>query len=385
MLLVSGILENAARVAPDAVAATLDDDALTFGEIDARGEPDRARDAARAWVGRGDRVLWWGDTSLEAVPVFAALAEDRRGVRAAERARVARRGRARRRVRPAAAAARAARRTRDAGGRARRRASTSRSRPTIADGRRGRAARRGTISTSATRTSSSSRAAAPAGRRASCSRTAPTGCARSWARPRTPGRRRHRVHVPAVPHGGLDDRARRVAGPPRRCTSCACPTRRRCCTTTARHRAARLYCIPAVWGRILEHGVGRLRPVGARRSRHRHVGDAARAARRDQGRAPAHRDPRVLRIDRGRARRSRSATPTSFRKPGQRRRRAARRRGAARRRAARCACAARSSWTATSTIPTRPPRRSSTAGTTPAISARSTTTATCRSSAGPAT
>jgi acyl-coenzyme A synthetase/AMP-(fatty) acid ligase len=27
--------------------------------------------------------------------------------------------------------------------------------------------------------------------------------------------------------------------------------------TTARHRASRLYCIPAVWARILEHGVGR--------------------------------------------------------------------------------------------------------------------------------
>jgi acyl-CoA synthetase (AMP-forming)/AMP-acid ligase II len=28
--------------------------------------------------------------------------------------------------------------------------------------------------------------------------------------------------------------------------------------TTARHRAARLYCIPAVWSRILEHGVGKV-------------------------------------------------------------------------------------------------------------------------------
>src|SRR4029079_9092588 len=28
--------------------------------------------------------------------------------------------------------------------------------------------------------------------------------------------------------------------------------------TTVRHRAARLYCIPAVWSRVLEHGVGRL-------------------------------------------------------------------------------------------------------------------------------
>src|SRR5437762_12028857 len=34
MLLVSGILENAARVVPGAVAATLDDRSLTFGQID---------------------------------------------------------------------------------------------------------------------------------------------------------------------------------------------------------------------------------------------------------------------------------------------------------------------------------------------------------------
>jgi fatty-acyl-CoA synthase len=74
MLLVSGILENAARVAPDAIAATLDDGSLTFGEIDA--EANRiARALLAAGVGRGDRVLWWGYTALEAVPVFAALAK----------------------------------------------------------------------------------------------------------------------------------------------------------------------------------------------------------------------------------------------------------------------------------------------------------------------
>jgi fatty-acyl-CoA synthase len=33
------------------------------------------------------------------------------------------------------------------------------------------------------------------------------------------------------------------------------PDARTLLQTTARHRAARLYCIPAVWGRILEHGV----------------------------------------------------------------------------------------------------------------------------------
>src|SRR6478752_6898582 len=79
MLLVSGILENAARVAPDAIAATLDDRSLTFGEIDL--EANRIANAlaggaaGNGAIGRGDRVLWWGDTSLEAIPVFAAMAK----------------------------------------------------------------------------------------------------------------------------------------------------------------------------------------------------------------------------------------------------------------------------------------------------------------------
>src|SRR5262245_15822027 len=68
------MLGNAARVSPDAVAATLDDDALTFGEVDEQA--NRIANGLRgSGVGRGDRVLWWGDTSLEAVSVFAALAK----------------------------------------------------------------------------------------------------------------------------------------------------------------------------------------------------------------------------------------------------------------------------------------------------------------------
>ncbi len=74
MLLIGEMLANAARVAPAAVAATLDDDVLTFGELDARAE--RLAGGLRAMgVGRGDRVLWWSDTALEAVPLFAALAK----------------------------------------------------------------------------------------------------------------------------------------------------------------------------------------------------------------------------------------------------------------------------------------------------------------------
>src|SRR4051794_18457759 len=68
------MLAHAARVAPSSVAVTLDDDALTFGEIDTAA--NRIANGLRGlWVGRGDRGLWWGETSLEAVPVFAALAK----------------------------------------------------------------------------------------------------------------------------------------------------------------------------------------------------------------------------------------------------------------------------------------------------------------------
>ena len=74
MLLVGEILANAAAVARSAVAATLDDRTMTFGEIESAAN-QVARSLAATGVGRGDRVLWWGDTDLDAVPVFAALAK----------------------------------------------------------------------------------------------------------------------------------------------------------------------------------------------------------------------------------------------------------------------------------------------------------------------
>ncbi|HET9728062.1 MAG TPA: AMP-binding protein [Acidimicrobiia bacterium] len=74
MLHIAEMLEHAARTAPNAVAATLDDGTLTFGELDAQA--NRIANGLRGlWVGRGDRVLWWGDTSLEAIGVFAAVAK----------------------------------------------------------------------------------------------------------------------------------------------------------------------------------------------------------------------------------------------------------------------------------------------------------------------
>jgi acyl-CoA synthetase (AMP-forming)/AMP-acid ligase II len=74
VLLIGELFANAASVAPDALAATLDDDALTFGEVEDAGRRAAAGLTALG-VGRGDRVLWWSDTSLEAIPVFAGLAK----------------------------------------------------------------------------------------------------------------------------------------------------------------------------------------------------------------------------------------------------------------------------------------------------------------------
>ncbi|HTL87578.1 MAG TPA: AMP-binding protein, partial [Acidimicrobiia bacterium] len=74
MLTIGNMLENAARVAPDEIAATLDDETLTFGALD--HDANRiANGLQAAGIERGDRVLWWSDTSLEAVPVFAGLAK----------------------------------------------------------------------------------------------------------------------------------------------------------------------------------------------------------------------------------------------------------------------------------------------------------------------
>jgi fatty-acyl-CoA synthase len=72
-LVVGEILGNAARVDPGAVAATLGDDALTFGALDAAANRV-AHVLHEHGVRAGDRVAWWGDTALEAIPVFTALA-----------------------------------------------------------------------------------------------------------------------------------------------------------------------------------------------------------------------------------------------------------------------------------------------------------------------
>jgi acyl-CoA synthetase (AMP-forming)/AMP-acid ligase II len=72
-LLVGNIVRHAARATPDALAATLGDDEITFAELDGRAN-QVARALAARGIGVGDRVAWWGETSLAAMPIFNALA-----------------------------------------------------------------------------------------------------------------------------------------------------------------------------------------------------------------------------------------------------------------------------------------------------------------------
>lgn len=73
-LLIGEAIRNAALVAPRTVAATLGEGSITYGELGERS--NRIAHALRGLgIGHGDRVVWWGETSLEALPVFAAVAK----------------------------------------------------------------------------------------------------------------------------------------------------------------------------------------------------------------------------------------------------------------------------------------------------------------------
>src|SRR5450631_469101 len=73
-LLVGNVIRHAAAVVPDRLAATMGDDDLTFAQLE-----ERTNQVARAFaglgVGAGDRVAWWGETGLAAMPIFGALAK----------------------------------------------------------------------------------------------------------------------------------------------------------------------------------------------------------------------------------------------------------------------------------------------------------------------
>ncbi len=73
-LLVGDVIRHGARVVPGRLAATMGTDELRFGELESRSN-QVARVLARAGIGLGDRVAWWGETGLAAMPIFGALAK----------------------------------------------------------------------------------------------------------------------------------------------------------------------------------------------------------------------------------------------------------------------------------------------------------------------
>ncbi len=73
-LLIGEIFRRAARAVPQRVAASFEDEDLRFAELNARGNR-LAHVLLAHGIGRGDHVVWWGDTTLDALPVFVALAK----------------------------------------------------------------------------------------------------------------------------------------------------------------------------------------------------------------------------------------------------------------------------------------------------------------------
>ena len=73
-LLVRDVFRNAAAAVPDRVAAVHRGASITFGDLYQRGLA-LAATLADQGVRPGDRVVVWGDTTLDQLPVFVALAE----------------------------------------------------------------------------------------------------------------------------------------------------------------------------------------------------------------------------------------------------------------------------------------------------------------------
>ena len=73
-LLVGDVVRHAARVTPHRLAATLRDEELTFAALDIRAN-QIARALGTLGVRHGDRIAWWGETSIEAMPIFAGCAK----------------------------------------------------------------------------------------------------------------------------------------------------------------------------------------------------------------------------------------------------------------------------------------------------------------------
>jgi fatty-acyl-CoA synthase len=73
-LLVADIFRRAAAASPNRPAASLGGSTVSFHQVDSAANR-MAHTLRGAGVSASDRVVWWGGTCLEAVPLFAALAK----------------------------------------------------------------------------------------------------------------------------------------------------------------------------------------------------------------------------------------------------------------------------------------------------------------------
>ena len=73
-LVIGDVFRRAAAATPTRPAVSLDDDVLTFAEVESRASAI-ARALRDRGIERGHRVAWWGETATAAVPLFAALAK----------------------------------------------------------------------------------------------------------------------------------------------------------------------------------------------------------------------------------------------------------------------------------------------------------------------
>src|SRR5437899_1230660 len=73
-LLVGDVFRREALARPGRPAASLDGRVHTFADLD-RGSNRLGHVLQGDGIGPGDRIAWWGDTSLDAVPLFAGLAK----------------------------------------------------------------------------------------------------------------------------------------------------------------------------------------------------------------------------------------------------------------------------------------------------------------------
>lgn len=73
-LLIGNAIRRAAAVRPHTIAATLGEDVLDYASLDVQSN-QIAHVLRGMGIGHHDRIVWWGETALDALPIFGAVAK----------------------------------------------------------------------------------------------------------------------------------------------------------------------------------------------------------------------------------------------------------------------------------------------------------------------